>query len=858
MKHTARQIVFQTELQPRQQYTHVATIGNRVYARARMPDGAPVYVENEYTPIYYLPFNEQDKHKATHWGYEGRPLYSHMCTAIHEARDFLKRNEGHVYGDIQPEYMLLADTYGATEIPWDLEKLYIWVIDIEVDRDPIKGFAPVDDPFNAINAVTVTWLHMGQMGTVVYAVPPNPNAKFIPPPNVTYVECKTEEELILHFLEDFRSAGDYPDIVSGWNVQFYDIPYLVNRARKLFTEDIWIRFSPLNRITERDAIINHRDNTVMELKGVSILDYYELYQKFTYSQQENYRLDHIAHVELKKRKVSYKEFRMLDKLYRENYQKFLEYNITDVALVVELNERGKSCAGLIELVCALTYNAKCNFADTFKQVRLWDIMIYHKLRADGFQIPPRKAEAKGEQYEGAFVKEPLVGLHNWVVSFDVASMYPHIIREWNLSPEMIQTTNVTGYTVDDLLVKKADTSELKKLDLAMTANGALFRRDKEGFLPNMMKTLYDERNKFKKLMKQAKAALEVETDPVKKKELAKQKATYDRAQQVRKVNLNSAYGACGSPYFRFYDTRIAEGVTVTGQLIIRWVAKDLNEYLNRLFKTKEDYIIASDTDSVYIRMGRLADAAPPGLPITKMVDIMNEFCQQRLQPIIDKTFVDIAEYLHAAVPCLTMVRDVIADKGVWTAKKRYILNTWDSEGVRYKEPDLKIMGIEAIKSSTPAVCREMIKKALKLFMTGTQQEVWNHIIQCEKEFRAAPFEDIAFPRSCNGLAKYAGQEKSVPIQVRGAQAFNDALTRTDLGTQHEAIHEGEKIKFAYLRQPNIFRSHVLSAPGGVPEEWEIEKVLDYDTQLQKAFLEPLETILSCAGWSTQYSASLFD
>jgi DNA polymerase elongation subunit (family B) len=861
MKHVAKQVSFQNALEPQQQYTYACTIGNRIFSRARSNDGAPIYVEQEYTPVYFLPLAWKDKANATHWGYEGQPLYSHMCDNIRDGKQFLERNEGRVYGDIQPEYMALHDTYGANEAPWELERLYIWDIDIEVDRDAKKGYAPVDDPFNPIISITVEWSHTGKSGTVVYAVPPDANAKFVPPEGVTYVECKTEEELILKFLDDFRAAGDYPDIITGWHVQFFDIPYIVNRAKKLFTEEIWIRFSPLQRLAERKVIINHQDQTVIDIKGVSILDYYELYQKFTYSQQENYRLDHIAYIELGERKISYKEVRLLDRLYRENYQKFLEYNIRDVRLVMALNERGKTCAGLIELVCALTYSSKCNFADTFKQVRLWDIMIYHKLRADGYQIPPRKAEAKTEQYEGAFVKEPITGLHEWVVSFDVASMYPHIIREWNLSPEMIAKERVEGYTVDDLLKRNADTSELQKKDYAMSANGVLTRRDKEGFLANMMKTLYAERIKFKKMMKQAKTKLVTETDPVKQKQLKKEMATYDRAQLVRKVNLNSAYGATGSNYFRFYSTALAEAVTVTGQLIIRWVAQDLNAFLNKAFGTNIDYVVYSDTDSVYLRLGTLVERfrkVKPDATNAQLAEVCHQFGETKLQPVINKSLDELGDYLNGATKCLSMVRDCIAEKGVWTAKKRYILNLWDSEGTRYEKPKLYVKGLETVKSSTPAVCRDRLQTALNLFMNGTQQQLWDFVKESEAQFRSAPFEDIAFPRACNNLRKYRADDKGVPIQVRGAMAFNEGLNRTNLETKYQHIQEGEKVKFAYLRQPNIFRCHVLSAPGGCPAEWNIERVIDYDTQWDKAFVEPLETILSVAGWSTKYEASLFD
>lgn len=846
MKHTARQVRFAQALSANIQYTYVTTIGNRVYARGRNHQGEPVYVEQDYTPIYYLPTQPAN---ATHVGFDGTPLRPHMCDNIYEGKEFIEKNP-QAFGDIGPEYMMLSDAYGAQDVAWEMDRLYVWDIDIEVESE--GGFAKPEDPWQEVISITCEWWHMGVSGTVIYG-----RKDYNPKPDETYIKCATESELLMRFMEDMKGGGDYPDILTGWNIQFYDMPYVVNRAKKLFTSDTWTMLSPLDRLAERRVVLNGREQIVMDIKGLAILDYLELYRKLTLTQQESYRLDHIAHIELNERKLSYKEYGSLKKLYELDHQKFIEYNVQDVRIVRKLDDKLR----LIELVCALAYNAKTNFVDCFKQVRLWDIMIYHKLRAEGKQIPPRKQSEKTDQYAGAYVKDPHVGMHEWVCSFDVASMYPHIIREWNLSPETILDQRVDKLTVDGLLDKQTDTSFLKNnQDITMAANGALMRKDVEGFLPAMLKTLYEERNRYKKLMNAAKKAMEAETDPVKKKDLSKQVASYNNQQAVRKVNLNSAYGALGSAYFRFYEIALAEAVTLSGQLIIRWVAKDINEYMNTLLKTTAvDYVCYSDTDSVYVKMAPIVELANhPEFTKEQTVEMLNKFCEKKIMPVIDKSFLTLAEYLNVYIPCLTMVRDVITDKSVWTAKKRYIMNVWDSEGTRYKAPKLKMMGIETVKSSTPAICRDMMTKAIKLFMNGTQQDVHEYLATCEAEFSKAPFEDIGFPRSVNGIKKYSKQEKSVPIHVKGTKAYNQGLKDTGLNKQYEPIREGEKIKFAYLREPNKFRSHVLSAPGGCPPEWEIEKYIDYSLQFEKSLIEPLKNILECAGWSTKHENTLFD
>lgn len=843
MKHTARRACIKKKLMPSEMYTCVTTINKKVYVRGRLSSGEPIFVESRYAPTYYVPLQfGADPSLKTHEGYDGTALMEFPCEDLREAKNFLDECP-EAYGDIQPEYMMLADIYGSKDVPFDPDRLYIWNLDIEVARDEIRGYARPEDPFNPIQTISVKWRHMGQMGRIVYGLKP-----FTPDGADTYVQCVSEQQLLETFIADWRGAGDYPDIITGWNVRFFDLPYICARARLMLGDETTSRLSPFGVIDERKGIQWGQEALTVDIRGISTLDYYEVYRKFTANERESYRLDYIGQTELKKGKIDYADARSLDKLYEQDFAKFIRYNMQDVEIVDELEQKLK----LIDLIIALTYTAKCNFADTFRQVRLWDIMVYHRLRALGKQIPPRKDQDKTEQYAGAFVKEPTPGYYKWIVSFDVASMYPHIIREWNLSPEMIVDKQDFG-TVEDFLARKVS---LQSVDpkYAVAVNGALMRKDAEGFLPAMLKELYEERTKFKKMMNAAKKALEHETDPAKRKQLERDKAAYNNQQAVRKVNLNSAYGALGNQYFRYYDVRLAEAVTVTGQLAIRWVAQDVNAFMNKANGTSgKDYIIASDTDSIYIEMEAVASR------LNNDVNQVDTFCQKFLQPLIDKSFAVLADYLRVYHPCLSMVRDVIADKAIWTAKKRYAMNVLDSEGVRYEKPQLKIMGMEAIKSSTPSIVRKMITSGLELFMRGEAQEnMWAFIEDCKQQFTHASFVDIAFPRGVNGLQKYEAQSKHVPIHVAGALAFNRKLDRDNLTTVCEPIHEGEKIRFAYLRQPNPFHTHVLAAPvSGCPEEWNVEAWVDYETQFDKTFLEPFGKILECAGWTTEKHASLF-
>ncbi len=329
----------------------------------------------------------------------------------------------------------------------------------------------------------------------------------------------------------------------------------------------------------------------------------------------------------------------------------------------------------------------------------------------------------------------------------------------------------SGVDVEKLLHKKVDTSKLE--GAALTPNGQFFRTDKQGFLPRMMEEMYVDRSKFKKMMLAAKQEYENETDDSKKYDIEKRIARYNNLQLAKKVSLNSAYGALGSQYFRFYDLRMALGVTTAGQLSIRWIENKINEYMNKILKTESvDYVIASDTDSIYLNLGPLVQHAmgDRSKDINRTISFMDKVCEDKIQPFIDKSYGELADYVKAYSQKMQMKREGLSNKGVWTAKKRYILNVYNNEGVQYKEPQMKVMGLEMIKSSTPSAIREKMKDAIKLMMTGTENDVQNFIANFREEFKRLPPEEISFPRGLNGLNTYSDSvtlyKKGTPIHVK--------------------------------------------------------------------------------------------
>jgi DNA polymerase elongation subunit (family B) len=816
----------------------------------------------QYSPTLFLPTN-----KNTEWkNLFGENLESKRFETIRDARDFNKRYEEvanfKIYGNSSFEYAFIAETQPGM-IDWNIDDLKVSIIDIEVGSE--NGFP---DPYKATEPITAIAIRDLNGDMVVYGCGDYDKEKdeTNKDKTVKYVKCRDEYTLCKTFLDDWEK--DYPDVISGWNIKFFDIPYLVNRFNRILGEEQTKRLSPWNNVYGREKVIRGKNMTSYDLTGVATLDYIELYKWYAPGgkSQESYRLDNIAHVELGKKKIDYSEYDNLHQLYRLNFQKFIEYNIVDVELVFELESKLK----LIELGLTLAYDTKTNYEDIFAQTRMWDSIIYSYLFEKNIIVPPKIIKNKTEAFEGAYVKEPQVGMHNYVASFDLNSLYPHLMMQYNISPEtLIEHEDYTDdmreilgqvINVDRMIDRKINTSKLK--DVTITPNGQFFRTDIQGFLPKMLEEMYEDRKKFKKLMLKSKQDYENETDESKKYEIKNLIARYDNLQLAKKVSLNSAYGALGSQYFRFYDLRMALGVTTAGQLSIRWIEKSLNEYLNKLLKSKnEDYVIASDTDSIYLRLGELVDSVFKDKSNTNaIIAFMDKVCEQKIQPFIDKSYQELASYVNAYSQKMQMKREGLSDKGIWTAKKRYILNVYNNEGVQYKEPQIKVMGLEMVKSSTPAAIREKMKEVIQLMMKGSESDVQEFILNFREEFKKLPPEDISFPRGLNGLTDYADSvmmyKKGTPIHVRGAILYNHYLKKYELLKKYPLIQEGEKLKFTYLKVPNHFKEDVISYPGRLPKEFNLSEYIDYETQFNKAFVEPVKVILDCMGWQVEKQNSI--
>jgi len=824
-------------------YTNVFQIGNDILVRG-YEDGKHFSDRQKFQPTLYVPTKKKSKWRTL----EGDSVEPVKPGTIRDCKEFIDKYNSvqgfRIYGNERFVHQYISEQYPEDEIKFDINKIKLVTIDIEVAAE--GGFPDVFNCAEELLLITIqdyTTKEIITWGTREYKTDRQ---------NYKYVYCYTEIELIEKFIQWWET--NTPEVVTGWNCELYDIPYLMGRMERIMGEKFAKRMSPWNIARRNEIQIMGRKQISYDLAGISVIDYLDLYKKSPATpNQESYRLDHIANVELGARKLDHSEFDTFREFYTKDWKKFVDYNIVDVELVDRLEDKLK----LIDLCFTRAYDAKVNFSDIAYQVRTWDAIIYNYLKKRHIVIPQKERNQKDEKYAGAYVKEPKPGKYDWVVSFDLNSLYPHLIMQYNISPETLVENRHPSATVDKLLNQEL-TFEMYS-DYAVCANGAMFRKDVKGFLPELMEKMYNERVIFKKRMLKAKQ----EYGKTKNPELIKEIARCNNVQMAKKIALNSAYGAIGNQYFRYYKLANAEAITLSGQVSIRWIENKMNGYLNKLLKTEDvDYVIASDTDSIYLNMGPVVETVYKGREASteSIVNFLNKVCEVELEKYIEGSYQELADYVNAYDQKMQMKRENIAERGIWTAKKRYILNVWDSEGVRYNEPKLKIMGIEAIKTSTPAPVRKMIKDGLKLMMSSTEEEMQDYIEKCRTEFKQLPPEEIAFPRSVSEINKWKSSatlyEKGCPIHVRGVILYNHWTKKKGLERKYAPIQSGEKIKFVYLKTPNPMQENVLSFIQDFPKELDLHKYVDYELQFNKSFIEPMKIIMDCIGWTVEKTNTL--
>jgi DNA polymerase elongation subunit (family B) len=493
-------------------YTNVQSFGKHILYRG-VDNDRKVRNRIEYNPTLYIPSSKPTQYTTV----TGEFVSPVKPGNIRDCRDFVSKYEDvenfSIYGNQRYEYQFIYEN-STKEVLWERSLINVCNIDIEVGSE--NGFP---DPAVATEEITAITFKMNDK-FIVFGCGDFLNTRS----DVKYIKCSDEIDLVKRFLDQW--SIDYPDIITGWHIKFFDIPYLVNRIRNLLGESYAKRLSPWNVLSERKVMIMGRDQTTYTPLGIAVLDYIELYKKYVPggTSQESYKLDVICHNDLGERKLSYEEYGNLHTLYKVNYQMFIEYNIRDVELVEKLDNKHK----IIDLVLTLAYDNKCNYEDAFQQVRMWDVIVTNRLLDNNIVVSPSKGNRKTERFVGAYVKEPLLGMHRWIASFDLNSLYPHLIIQHNISPDtIIEPENYTSdqrkmlaqrITIDTMLNKEVDTSLLDGCTL--TPNSQLFTTKYQGFLPQIMEEMYNDRTKYKKEAIKAKKELEKINNEIEKRNKA--------------------------------------------------------------------------------------------------------------------------------------------------------------------------------------------------------------------------------------------------------------------------------------------------------------------------------------------------
>ena len=822
-------------------YTNILRYKNFILHRGYYDNGERFSRKEYFQPKLFV----SSKMKTEWTGLDGNPVAPLDFESMFEAGQWLKQNIDvsgrNIYGNKKFTQQFVTERY-PRDIEFRRDFINVGTIDIETDYD--TGFPHPNEASQTILAITFKSSKSGLYRVWGYG-DFNESQALIKP--VRYIKCKDEVELLSKFLEFWSDPKNTPDVITGWNTRFFDIPYIVNRMAKVLGIHEINKLSPWQLQLEHRKIVRRgSENDVYEIPGIQTLDYMELFQKFgyTYGPQESYALNHIAYVVLGEKKLSYEEEGSLKNLYKEDHQKYIDYNMKDVELVDRLEEK----MGLITLALTIAYKGGVNYQDTFGVTAIWESIIYRKLNANKVVVPLSSEEKPYRPFAGGYVKEPQVGRHEWIVSFDLNSLYPNLIVQYNMSPETL-TDNTQMNDVSYYLSGQTVSGEY-----SVAANGSTYRKDIDGVLPQIIEEYYDERVSVKKLQ----LAAQKEIQKGYTTQLDKEIVTLENKQLAIKILLNSLYGALGNKHFHYFDIRLAEGVTLSGQLAIQWAEKAMNAAMNKLLHTEKDYVVAIDTDSLYVNFGPLVEKLSP----TNPVFFLDKICKEHFEPVLQKSYEKLFQNMNAHKNRMVMAREGISDSGIWTAKKRYILNVHNNEGIQYKEPKLKIMGIEAIKSSTPEVVRDKFKKAFNLIISGSQQETQKFIQDFRNEFKTLSPEQVAFPRRVSNITDWYDHKtiykKSCPIHVRGSLLFNKHLKFNKLQNKYELITNGNRIKFCYLKLPNPIKENVISFQEALPKELKLHKYVDYDLQFEKTFIEPLNLILHSIGWTAEEQTTLED
>ena len=840
-------------------YTSVERYGKNILWRG-YKNGKRFSYRVPFQPTLYLHTPKKEGEYRSLIG--GKKLNPHKFGEMREAKDFIEEYKGvanfEVFGTNNFVTQFIQEHY-PDDIEFNVADVNIVSFDIEVDIS--DGYANVEQADKEITSIAYKssksskYVLLGRKDYDKYKT-----LLDIDPEDIEFIKFDTEVQLLQAFVRLW--CHDYPDIVTGWNVEYFDIQYIVTRIMRLLGEESAKRLSPWKSIQHTTREFFGKVQGTYKISGMTIVDYMDAFKKFgyKYGPQESYKLDHIASVVLGEKKLDYSEYGTLTELYEKNPQLYLDYNLKDTWLIKRFEDETM----LLSLVMTVAYGGGVNYSDAFGTVGIWESTIYRRLMKDKI-VPNIKSGpgARAGELVGGYVKDPRPGMYPWVVSFDLNSLYPHLMMQYNMSPETY-LPDEREFVTQDMVLKGEFRNTNKSMSVA--ANGVCFNNEKLGIIPEIINENYNNRSKIKKQMLAAEQQYEVETDPQRKAELKREINQLHNSQMAIKISMNSLYGATANIYFLYYINDMAEAITTSGQLSIRYAQKSVNDYLNKVLKTENtDYVVYIDTDSIYVNFGPLIHEVFGTTDISRKEgeEFLDKICSTKIEQVIEKGYEDLASRMGAYRNAMVMKREKISDKSVFIAKKRYIMNALNSEGVHYEKPKISVTGIESVRSSTPEVCRKKMEQVFEVIMNEGETATQRFIADFKDEFRNLPPEEVGRNSGTDNIDKYRDRSsgsyrKGCPMHVRGCILFNNLLESKRLNKKYESIRSGDKIKFAYLKMPNPLRENIISFPGVLPKELGLNDYVDYDTQFEKVFLSPIESILEAVGWSAEKKDTLDD
>jgi DNA polymerase elongation subunit (family B) len=809
-------------------------------------DGKRIEAKVPYSPTLYAESNKSVEFR----GLYGEKLVPVKFESIHAAKEYIGRYEEvkdfTIHGIQQFQYQYISDKF-VGDIDWDIDQARVVFLDIET-KVPENGFPNIETANCEI--LLISLMNRFTQKIVVFGT----RSISAPNPLFEYRLFKNEASMLEAFLDFWSSA--YPDVISGWNIDGFDMPYIANRIHRVLGEAEMKRLSPWGVLNSRKIEVRGREVEVVDIVGINSLDYLDLYKKFSFRPQESYSLGAVCQVDLGEGKVDFGcTFKESYSTTQENWDRFVLYNAMDSQLVFKLDKMYE----FIPLCFSIAYLAKCNIKDVFSPVKTWDIFTYSELLKENIIVPPHTIKKAGT-IEGAYVKAPQLGMHNWVVTVDFGSLYPSEMRQWNISPETILKEKFDLHYIDFIEETDAykDAIEYARAhDYSLAANGSMYRRDIVGIIPKMLKMCMDGRKVAKKEMLRLEQLLVDTGDSLLKSKIS----VLNGRQLALKLLGNSLYGGLANVGSRYFNLDMAESITITGQLSNVHVSKCLNEYMNsNIGGEYKDYIIYGDTDSSFLNCGPLIKKIAAGKSDQQITNLLMKM-EPTLQRVLNKSIDDVFALCNCLDRVMSIKQEKVCSKILFVAKKRYAAKVHNSEGVMYDPPEIKVTGLDLVKTSTPMAIRKMLKASIPVIFDGGEGATQKYLVDCREKFDSMTTEEIARPTGVSEVDKHMIGEyyvKGCPINSRASIIYNVATK--SMREKYAQISNGDKIRYLYLTVPNPVRSDVIAFPadGVLPKELGLHNYVDRDTQFYKTFMKPIEGMLHPIGWKTEVQASLED